>query len=88
MSDVPTLYIRNVPEEVYEGLRDRARERGHSMNAETIEILRDALRWRRRTWDELMADLDAFAKEIDFGPDWPAPEDLIRADRDSNHGRH
>ena len=84
MNEVPTLYIRNVPEEVYEGLRDRARERGNSMNAETIEILRDALRWRRRTWDELMADLGDLAKEIDFGPDWPAPEDVIRADRDSH----
>lgn len=85
---MPTLHVRNVPEDVYEGLRARAHERGNSMNAETIEILRDALRWRARSWDELMADLDAFAKEIDFGPDWPAPEDLIRADRDSDHGRH
>jgi plasmid stability protein len=84
MADVSTLYIRNVPEDVYEGLRQRARERGNSMNAETIEILRDALRRRRRTWDELMADLDDLAKEIDFGPGWPAPEDVIRADRDSH----
>ena len=83
MRAVPTLHVRNVPEEVYEGLRARARARGSSMNAETIEILRDALRWRRRTWDELMADLDAFAKEVGFGPDWPAPEELIRAGRDS-----
>ena len=83
MRAVPTLHVRNVPEEVYEGLRARARARGSSMNAETIEILRDALRWRRRTWEELMADLDAFAKEVGFGPDWPAPEELIRAGRDS-----
>jgi plasmid stability protein len=84
MTDVPTLHVRNVPEDVYEGLRERARERGSSMNAETIEILRDALRWRRRSWDELMTDLDQLAKEINFGPDWPAPEDVIRADRDSH----
>ena len=81
---MPTLHVRNVPEDVYEGLRARAHERGSSINAETIEILRDALRRRRRTWDELMADLDDLAKEIDFGPDWPAPEDVIRADRDSH----
>jgi plasmid stability protein len=84
MTDVPTLHVRNVPEDVYEGLRERARERGSSMNAETIEILRDALRWRRRSWDELMTDLDQLAKEINFGPDWPTPEDVIRADRDSH----
>ena len=84
MTDMPTLHVRNVPEEIYEGLRARAHERGNSMNAETIEILRDALRRRRRTWDELMVDLEDLAKQIDFGPDWPAPEDVIRADRDSH----
>ena len=31
-----------------------------------------------------MASLDRLAKEINFGPDWPAPEDMIRADRDSH----
>lgn len=84
MADVPTLYIRNVPEEVYEGLRERARERGSSMNSEAIEILDEALRLKRRTWDEVMASLEALSKEIDFGPHWPAPEDIIRADRDSH----
>ena len=53
MSDVPTLHIRNVPEEVYEGLRDRsAKERGTSMNAEAIGILEEGVRWKRRSWDE------------------------------------
>jgi len=85
---VATLHIRNVPEEIYEGLRERARERGTSMNAETIAILRDSVRFRRQSWEEMMASLEQFAQEIDFGSDWPAPEDLIRADRDSNHGRH
>jgi plasmid stability protein len=85
---VATLHIRNVPEEIYEGLRERARERGTSMNAETISILRDVVRFRGQSWDEMMASLERFAREIDFGPDWPAPEDLIRADRDSDHGRH
>jgi plasmid stability protein len=85
---VATLHIRNVPEEIYEGLRERARERGTSMNAETIAILRDVVRFRGQSWDEMMASLERFTREIDFGPEWPAPEDLIRADRDSNHGRH
>jgi plasmid stability protein len=83
MTRVPTLHIRNVPEEVYEGLRERARERGTSMNLEAIEILGDAVRLRQRSWDEVMASIDELAREINFGPDWPAPEDLIRRDRDS-----
>ena len=84
MTDVATLHIRNVPEDVYEGLRERARERGTSMNSEAIGILDEALRLKRRSWDEVMASLDRLAKEINFGPDWPAPEDMIRADRDSH----
>jgi plasmid stability protein len=84
MIDVPTLHIRNVPGDVYEGLRERARERGTSMNTEVIGILDEALRLKRPSWDEVMASLDKLAKEINFGPDWPAPEDVIRADRDSH----
>ncbi|MEP6910033.1 MAG: Arc family DNA-binding protein [Actinomycetota bacterium] len=81
---MPTLHIRNVPEEVYENLRERARERGSSMNSEVVEILADALRWKRHSFDEVMARIEVNAKEIGFGPDWPAPEDLIREDRDSH----
>ena len=84
MIDVPTLHIRNVPEEVYEGLRERALERGTSMNTEAIGILDKALRYKRRSFEEVMASLEELSKEINFGPDWPAPEDVIRADRDSH----
>jgi plasmid stability protein len=84
MSDVPTLYIRNVPKEVYDALREQAKERGTSINNEVIGILEDGLRWKRRSWDEVMASLDANARKIGFGPDWPAPEDVIREDRDSH----
>ena len=84
MIDVPTLHIRNVPEEVYEGLRERALERGTSMNPEAIGILDEALRYKRRSFEEVMASLEELSKEINFGPDWPAPEDVIRADRDSH----
>lgn len=81
---MPTLHIRNVPKDVYEALRERARERGTSMNTEVIEILDEAFRYKRRSFEEVMASLDKLSKEINFGPDWPAPEDVIRADRDSH----
>ena len=84
MIDVPTLHIRNVPKDVYEALRSRARERGTSMNTEVIEILDEAFRYKRRSFEEVMSSLDKLSKEINFGPDWPAPEDVIRADRDSH----
>jgi plasmid stability protein len=84
MIDVPTLYIRNVPKDVYDALRQQAKERGTSISSQALEILEEALRWKRRSWDEVMASLEANAKEIGFGPDWPAPEDVIREDRDSH----
>ena len=39
-----TLHVRDVPKETYEALRRMAAERGSSMNAEAIRLLRRALR--------------------------------------------
>jgi plasmid stability protein len=39
-----TLYVRNVPEELYERLRERAAERGVSIAAEAIRLLELGLR--------------------------------------------
>jgi plasmid stability protein len=83
MADVPTLHIQNVPEEVYVALRVRATERGTSIATEAIGILDEALRSKRRNRDEVMASIEENAKMIGFGSDWPAPEDLIREERDS-----
>jgi plasmid stability protein len=76
------LHIRNVPAGVYRALRARARANGRSMNAEAIEILDSAVR-PPRNWDEVMASIEERARRIGFGADWPAPEDLIREDRNS-----
>lgn len=83
MADVPTLDIRNVPDEVYEALRSRATERGTSIATEAIGILDEALRSKRRSWDEVMASIEENAKRIGFDSNWPAPEDLIHEGRDS-----
>jgi len=53
------------------------------MNAETIEILEDVVR-TERSWEEVIASIEENARHMGFGPDWPAPEDLIREDRDSS----
>ena len=34
-----TLYVRNVPQDLYRRLRARARHNGRSINAESLEIL-------------------------------------------------
>ena len=40
---MPTLYVENVPEELYQALRDRARANRRSLAAETIRLLEEAL---------------------------------------------
>lgn len=36
---MPTLYVENVPDELYEALRARAREHRKSISAEVLELL-------------------------------------------------
>lgn len=38
---MPTLYVENVPKELYEALRGRARKRHRSMAAEVVALLED-----------------------------------------------
>lgn len=38
---MPTLYVENLPEDLYEALRTRAREHGKSISAEVISLLRE-----------------------------------------------
>ena len=81
MTVVPTLHLRNVPVEVYERLAARARGNGRSLNAEAVALIDQAT--RGLTWDEFFAKVDERAKRLGFDETWPAPEDLIREDRDS-----
>ena len=77
-----TLYVRNVPQDLYRRLRARARHNGRSINAESLEILAAATaRGQRET--PITDRLREIAREINLPADAPKPEDLIRADRDS-----
>jgi plasmid stability protein len=38
-----TLYVENVPKELYEALRERARERRRSMAAEVVALLEESV---------------------------------------------
>jgi plasmid stability protein len=82
---MPALHVRNVPEEVYEALRARAVREGRSMNAEVIAILRRSLTSRRDP-EDVIADLRRFRERVQLPADAPAPEDVIREDRDAGHG--
>src|SRR5689334_993401 len=48
MLAMPTLHVRNVPEPLYDALRDAAARNSRSIGAETISLLTTVLFGRRR----------------------------------------
>ena len=82
MTDVPALHIRDVPTDVVEALRESARSRGRSLNAELVALLTDGAQ-RHRERGTLTRRLAEIAARVNLPPDAPKPEDLIREDRDS-----
>ncbi|MGH9493771.1 MAG: FitA-like ribbon-helix-helix domain-containing protein [Candidatus Sulfotelmatobacter sp.] len=82
---MPTLYVENVPEDIYKALRKRAKGNGKSIAAEVIELLKqhvpaDAeLKRRQKVFDEL-AKLRAMPP-VGPGP-FPSAEEMIREDRE------
>jgi plasmid stability protein len=81
---MPTLYVENVPEELYEALRERARRHGKSITAEVISLLAENV----PTEAELAqrAQLLKLAKRMQSvrplaaGP-FPSTEEMQREDR-------
>ena len=79
------FHLRDIPESLYEKLQQRARKAGRSVNKELLQIVEREL--DRPTPEELDAKLHALRRRVRLPPDAPRPEDLIREDRDSDHGR-
>jgi plasmid stability protein len=81
MTSVPTLNIRNVPENVVATLKRRAKESGRSLNAEVVQVLTDSAQRQEQAAD-LLRELDELRAEWLLPEDAPRPEDLIREARD------
>jgi antitoxin FitA len=84
MASMATLYVRNVPAELYAKLQAWAAESGRSLNAAVLELLeRETSERDRRT--EFERRFAAYKRRYPpvKGPPWP--EDLIREDRDRSH---
>lgn len=75
-----TLHVRDVPDQTYEALRERAAERRTSISAEAIRLIERGLRTDRAQVNELLAEIEATRAKA--RPDAPSPADLIRQDRD------
>ena len=80
-----TLYVENVPEDVYKALRKRARENHNSIAAEVIGLLKRTIPTeselkRRREFYERLGELRA-KPPLTAGP-FPSAEEMIREDRE------
>jgi plasmid stability protein len=81
---MPTLYVENVPSDVYEALRDRAKANRKSISAEVIELLVEQVPTRkelarRRKLLESFAKIRAVPSPAP-GP-FPSAEEMVREDR-------
>jgi len=82
---MPTLYVENVPDELYRGLRQRARENRSSIAAEVISLLErniatTAERKRRQQFYQRMAKFRTHRAESDRP--FATTEQMIREDRE------
>ena len=79
-----TLYVENVPDDLYEALRQRARSHRKSIAAEVVSLLEQniptaaELKRRRKAFEELKR---ISASPSGSGP-FPTAEEMIREDRE------
>jgi plasmid stability protein len=78
---VAAFHVRDIPPELLEKLRERARRGGRSMNAEIIAMLEREL--DRPSPEEWLRGLGELRERYANRPLDPPPEVLIREDRDS-----
>lgn len=81
---MPTLYVENIPDDLYRALRKRARENRKSIAAEVISLLEQnvptakELQGRREFYDR-MAEFRAVPSQNSAS--FPTAEEMIREDR-------
>jgi len=76
-----TLHVRNVPDEIYQRLREKAEASNRSLSAEVVVLLRGALDDRKPSQQEVLNEI---RRRRSFRPaDLGAPDSttLLREDR-------
>ena len=87
---MPALSVRRLDDRVVRSLKRRARGNGTSMEEEARCCLAERVRGQDRNLDAMRAEFLAEMKELqknDPNPRGSRAEDLIRWDRDHDHGR-
>jgi plasmid stability protein len=77
-----TLYVRNMPAELYAELQQWANEHERSLNAEVIDLLRRAVAERRRAAEQSRSLAAYFERYRDAAISVPDVVDLIREGRE------
>lgn len=77
-----TLHVRQVPDDLYEALKQWSRERDTSISSETIRLLRLALAIDRAGVRELLDEIESARPAPAYGKSVSAAR-LIRRDRET-----
>ncbi len=82
---MPTLYVENVPKELYEALRSRAKSRRRSIAAEVLSLLEENIPTAaelksRHEWVRKLARLRK--QHAGSGRTFASAEEMIREDRE------
>ncbi len=78
---MPTLYVRNVPDELHDRIRRRARAQNRSVGAEVIALLDRALAGTERTQGDVLADIRRRRAFHPAEAGAPGSATLLREDR-------
>jgi len=83
---MPTLYVENIPDELYEALRERARQHRKSMAAEILQLLEENISTaaeleRRRQFLKKVEQLHAGGAKPS-PQKFPSVEEMVREDRE------
>ena len=83
---MPTLYVENIPDELYEALRQRARQHRKSMAAEILQLLEEniptAVEVERRQQFLKKAEQRYARSPRSSLQKFPSAEEMLREDRD------
>ncbi|MBE9104102.1 Arc family DNA-binding protein [Nostoc cf. edaphicum LEGE 07299] len=85
-----TLYVRNLPDDLYAKLQELAASEHRSINAQVITLLEQALKTeaqqteeeRRKNVPKLLEEIRLRREKLPTNIEWPDSTAMIREDRD------
>ena len=81
---MPTLYVENVPKDLYEALRGRAKQKRRSIAAEVLALLEQNIPTEKelKARREFLRRLKQMGSgKLNSGESFPSTEDMQREDR-------